>query len=172
MSGVPQRPDRTFAGIAGDQTWLRRNLVYAVILPAIIFVGAFTLIAAWRAGFHSELARQHATDRMFLAYRRPVHFSDLDPLSIARRCPGAASYALEKRGRELQLILRDAAGAELEARRLRTPDIDVWRVLSTYAAKTGNSADSLRVVYPAGGLPYVVIYSSDLVEGSGLEGTD
>ena len=169
MGGVPVRPDRTLVGIEGDQTWLRRNLVYAVILPALVSVGALLILAAHRAGFQSEMARQRATDRVFLVGRRPVRFSDLDPASIARRNPQAASYALQRRRRELQLILRDAEGREIEARRVRTPDIDIPRVLALYSEKTGNSADTVRVLYPPGGKPYLVIYSSDLAEGTEFE---
>ena len=171
MGGVPQRPDNVLAGIFSDRTWLGRNLIYAVILPAVVLVGTLTLVAARRAGFHSEMARQRATDRLFLTQRRRVRFFDLDPVSIAQRTPGATSYALERRGREVQLVIRDAAGLEIQARRVRTPDIDVPRVLARYAEETGNSADRVRVVYPAGGRPYLVIYSSDLTEGAeGEEG--
>ena len=57
MSGLPQERDQALTQILGDQTWMRRNLTYAVIIPAFLLVGGLTLWMAWRAGFRWEMAR-------------------------------------------------------------------------------------------------------------------
>ena len=169
MGGFPQLPNRTLDGIFGEQAWLRRNLVYAVMLPALVVGGALLVWVARKAGLESEMARQRATDRMFLVSRRPVRLSDLDPASLGLRQPGTVAYGLEERDKEVRLILRGRDGREIAARRVRNFDINLPLVLARYQEKTGGPADSVRVVYTRR-KPYLVFYSADLAEGMELEG--